>query len=60
MQNVHEVSFDRNDLKALKKLYNTAIEAKKTKNDIIVFRGDKYILGYAKYLIQHLENVFNK
>lgn len=54
------ITWDQLKLQNFKRAYNVAIRKGKTKDDVILFEGDEYLMGYAKYLIQHVENVINK
>jgi hypothetical protein len=48
-------SFTKEKLKAFKKAYETAkMKAQAT----FIFEGDEYIVNYAKYLIEYLEDKF--
>lgn len=51
--------FTPEKLKKLKKAYLTAVKKGKTTNDVFTFEDNKLLIGYAKYLIQFLEQNFN-
>lgn len=50
---MNKVSFDKEKLKRFKKVYK---KHEKDSNYVFVFEGEKYLVGYAKYLIHYLEN----
>lgn len=54
------ITFDRNSLARLKRIYNKALKDGKTKNDVIKFEGNDLLIGYAKYLIEYLESRFKQ
>jgi hypothetical protein len=49
------IKFTSNKLKQLKIVYEKAIENKK---ETFIFEKNEYLVGYAKYLIEYLENQF--
>lgn len=52
------INFTEASAKAFKKAY---LKAVKDEQDSFVWDGHEFILGYAKYLLEHLEtNVFKK
>lgn len=51
------VNFNREKLRQFKKIYLAAVEDKK---EIFIFDGEEYVTGYAKYVIEYLENKFKK
>jgi precorrin-3B methylase len=54
------ISFDRPRLNNLKKAYSAAQTEGKGKDDTFVFDGDTYVLGYAKYVIEYLDDQLPK
>jgi hypothetical protein len=50
------VKFDRAKRERLRKAYNDA----KDRVEVFAFEGDDYFVGYAKYLLEHLDNVLGK
>ena len=50
------LNFTPDSLEEFKKVFK---EAKESKEHYFFFEGNEYFLGYAKYLIEHLENQFN-
>lgn len=48
------VSFDRKKLDKFKDLYKTAVNAGA---ETMIFDGEEYHVGYAKYLIEYLNNM---
>lgn len=48
--------FDRPRLTRLKAAYDKAVTAKE---EAFVFDNDDYLVSFAKYLIEHLENVLS-
>lgn len=53
MTRVHdEIVIDRDDLKELKAVYE---EHKDDQNAVFTWRGNDFLVGYAKHLINHLE-----
>ena len=53
-----EVQFDRAKLEALKKTY--AENAHLHRDDVFMFEGMQFVKGYAKYLIEYLEERLKK
>ena len=51
---VKRKGFDRAKLEKLKGAYRKALAAKE---EMFTFEGDEYLVTYAKYLIEYLENV---
>ena len=47
------VIFEKEKLQSLKKHYNDAINSK---SEIFTFDGVEYLVSYAKYLIEYLED----
>jgi hypothetical protein len=52
----NQVSFTQESLERFKQKFN---ETKKTNEHYFFFEENEYFIGYAKYLIEHLENQFN-
>lgn len=50
--NIRIVNFTKDKLKDFKKLYNTTVKENKKQ---FIFEGNLYLTGYAKYLIEYLE-----
>ena len=48
------VSISREDLKELKRLY------KECKSETFMFKGREFLKGYAKYMIEYLDNRFGE
>lgn len=46
------ISFDQEDYKALKKLYDTS------KDSILIFKGKQILRTYAKYVLEYLATKF--
>lgn len=46
------VEFDRQKLDRLKQRYNEAV---KNGEELFVFEGGEYVIGYAKHVIEYLE-----
>lgn len=38
--------------------YKTAVAEGRSKDEVITFEGEQLLLGYAKYLLLHLGNMF--
>lgn len=49
------ITFTRDNLSRLKKIYEDAISSGKSRDDVIEFDGHSLLLGYAKYLIDYIE-----
>ena len=49
------VTYNQKDLEKIKILYNEALEKKA---ESFEYNGNKYLVGYAKYLIEYLEGNF--
>ena len=47
--------FDKVQYKKLKKAYNLAVKAEKVS---FFFKGEEYLMLYAKYLLEYLEGRF--
>ena len=47
-------------LTKFKRFKSALRQAEVAGEDSFIFDGDMFILGYAKYLIEYLETVFNK
>jgi hypothetical protein len=47
------INFDRIKLKALKKKYTEAVKDNK---ETFIFEGNEFLVSYAKYVIEYLEN----
>ena len=45
------------DAKKLRKLYNKAVAEKQNQ---FYFKGQGLLVPYAKYLLEHLENIFKR
>lgn len=54
------IEFTPQKLKKLITLYETAKKDGAKKEDIIIFEGKEILVSYARYLIEHLKNEFNK
>lgn len=52
----NEVSFDLPMVKRLKSRYGIAVEKAEQE---FTFEGREYVTGYAKYLLEYLENKLN-
>ena len=51
-----QVNFTQESLEKFKQKFN---ETKKTNEHYFFFEENEYFIGYAKYLIEYLENQFN-
>lgn len=51
------MELDKKDLENLKELYKKAID---NKEEIVIYKSQKLLTGYLKYLIEYLENKFKK
>jgi len=49
----NNVTFDKNDLILFKKCYENALQNKVTEFE---YKGNEYVVSYAKYLIEFLES----
>jgi hypothetical protein len=49
-----EMIFNKEDYKALKKLYD------KSTDEILIFKGKEILRGYAKYMLEYLALMFDK
>lgn len=52
------ISWTPEMLRRFKERYEAELEAGKDSKDTFIFDGNVFILGYAKYLIQYLEDQF--
>jgi hypothetical protein len=48
----HQSWLDYIDLKEFKRLYNDALNKRR---QIFIYRGNEFLVGFAKYVIEHLE-----
>jgi hypothetical protein len=43
-----------------KKVYECVHDEGMSDNDTFMFEGHMFVIGYAKYLVHHLQNVFSE
>jgi hypothetical protein len=52
-----EVSFNKDSAKELEREYKKAVE---NKLEQFEYGGNTYVTGFAKYLVEHLDNTFSR
>lgn len=55
---MNEIGFNAQKYQHLKELYESYVNQGKDKDFVFVFDGHELLMGYAKYLLEYLKNIF--